>query len=561
MKKQKIFFPVVMLLLAVISGCVDNDPNIEDFPNEKISFSYAVKGDYSLDYLVGSVIQFTNNSQVTGTTTWNFGDNTPAVSGEENPTHIFQAAGTYLVKLTIAGEGSTIKKILVSDIFPTITVGEIVGGLCEVKTTSIELNVEIPNPQNLEIEYKWIFPEGTVNEAGSSISSSAQANPGKIKFLNVGSQKVRLQTKLGGRALEEGAVNVQVAYNSAVKTLYYAVKGGNIMAYKLVSSIPSDIKIFPFDLGVKSGQHSFNLLFNDSLLYVLDAGKQYYYVNDVDMNLGDGKISVVSKDGKRVETMLTNNGGYAFNDPYYGFIDASAKTLYFSDRNTGISTINLDKRNETMDAGKEPTDRKKFPYWVQNETLGYYGNGYVYGAMNSNFMKIDGTWWWSKTYGGVTGLFKFKDADILKAPITAGAGVQPASGIVLANMFIKSFVVDQPRGFVYFTVFNASDAGFYKVPLTEIASIKNFSDLKVSGRKIVELVPDSEGSSGEYVSVCQMVLDAEDGSVYFGYRTGDPTKMKSGLKRYNPATNKVESVIDNVEIYGVTINNAKSKLF
>jgi len=341
--------------------------------------------------------------------------------------------------------------------------------------------------------------------------------------------------------------------------LYYAVKGGNIMAYKLVKEVPADIKIYPFDLGVKSGQHSFNLLFNDSLLYVLDAGKQYYYVNDVDMNLGDGKLSVVSRDGKKVETMLTNNGGYAFNDPYYGYIDAASRTLYFSDRNLGISTINLDKRNETMDAGKEPTDRKNFPYWVQNATLGYYGNGYVFGSMNSNFMKVGDTWWWSKTYAG-EGLFRFKDADILKTPITGG-GVRPASGIVLPNMFIKSFVVDQPRGFVYFTVYNASDAGFYKVPLSEIASILDFAGLRVAGRKIVELVPDSEGSAGEYVSVCQMVLDAEDGSVYFGYRSGDPVKMKSGLKRYNPTTNKVESVIDNVEIYGVTINNAKSKLF
>ena len=58
-----------------------------------------------------------------------------------------------------------------------------------------------------------------------------------------------------------------------------------------------------------------------------------------------------------------------------------------------------------------------------------------------------------------------------------------------------------------------------------------------------------------------MVLDPEDGAVYFGYRTGDAAKMKSGLKRYNPTTNKVESVVDNVEIYGVTINNTKSKLF
>ncbi|MEA4851378.1 MAG: PKD domain-containing protein [Paludibacter sp.] len=558
MKKIKSLLPIGLLMIFTFAGCIVNEPLIEDFPSDKVSFKYEVVGDYGIDYLVGSPIQFTNVSEAVGNVSWDFGDGSP-VSVEANPKHTYQTAGTYDVKLTVEGEGTTTKRILISDIFPTITIGDIPNGICEVKTTAVELNVELPNPQNLEVEYTWIFPLGTVNEAGEMVQFSSQANPGKIKFLNVGSQKVRLQTKLGGRFLQEGVVNVQVAYNQPAKTLYYAVKGGNIMAVKLVKDAPADITILPYDLGVKSGQHSFNILFNDSSLYVLDAGKQYYYVNDVDMNLGDGSISVISKDGKKVETMLTNNGGYAFNDPYYGYIDPTTRTLYFSDRNTGISTISLDTRNVSMDGGKEPGDRKTFPYWVQNATLGYYGNGYVYGAMNSNFMKVGDTWWWSKTFAGA-GIFRFKDSDILKTP-TAGGLPQPASGMVLPGMFAKSFVVDQTRGFVYFTIYDAAVAGFYKVPLSEMASIKEFSNLNVAGRKIAELVPDTEGSSGEYVSVSQMVLDPEDGAVYFGYRTGDAAKMKSGLKRYNPTTNKVESVVDNVEIYGVTINNTKSKLF
>ena len=97
--------------------------------------------------------------------------------------------------------------------------------------------------------------------------------------------------------------------------------------------------------------------------------------------------------------------------------------------------------------------------------------------------------------------------------------------------------------------------------MADVESIKSFDDLKVAGRLIQSLAPDTEGSSGEYVYITQLTLDQEDGSVYFGYRTGDATKVLSGLKRYNLTTNKVESVIDNVEIYGVTINNKKSKLF
>ena len=90
---------------------------------------------------------------------------------------------------------------------------------------------------------------------------------------------------------------------------------------------------------MKSGQHPYNLLFSDSQLYVLDAGKQIGYIDDVDGNLGDGKISVISKDGASVETMLTNNQKTAFNDPHFGYIDENQKMLYYTDRNTGIRRL------------------------------------------------------------------------------------------------------------------------------------------------------------------------------------------------------------------------------
>lgn len=122
-----------------------------------------------------------------------------------------------------------------------------------------------------------------------------------------------------------------------VKTIYYAVKKGNIQALKLVHDAPDNVKIYPFDLGVKSGQHPYNLLFSDSQLYVLDAGKQIGYIDDVDGNLGDGKISVISKDGASVETMLTNNQKTAFNDPHFGYIDENQKNALLHGQKYGYS--------------------------------------------------------------------------------------------------------------------------------------------------------------------------------------------------------------------------------
>lgn len=548
---QFIKFIYIVPLFLAFSSCIANMPDIEDFPNEKISFEYSVDGDYKLDYLVGSNIKFVNNSELAGNASWNFGDGKPEVTGN-NPVHVYEKAGTYIVRLTIADQGYVDKKIMISDIFPTITLQPLAGGLCEVKTTTVQFNVEIPNPQSLPVEYKWIFPAGTTTANGTPISESTSANPGGVKFMSVGSQKVRLQSKLGDRWLEESYINVQVGYSQAVKTLYFAVKGGNMMALKLINNLPADIKNTAFDLGVKSGQHPLNILFNDTSLYILDAGRQFNYVNDVDGNLGDGRIMVISRNGSIVETMLTNIGGTAFSDPFYGYIEPAEKTLYFSDRNTGISKIALDKRNETL-------TRDKYPYWVQNATLGYYNNGYQFGSITSNFAKVNGVWWWGKSFAGV-GIFRFKDADILSTAVTTPIA-NPTSGRLIPDIYVKSFVVDVPRQTMYFTVRDDAFAGFYKVSLAEAETIKTFDDLKVPGRLIQSLTPDTEGSSGEFVYISQLALDSEDGSVYFGYRTGDATKVISGLKRYNPATNKIEGVLDNIEIYGVTINNTKSKLF
>lgn len=548
------YFKYILFIVTSLAcySCIENDPDIENFPNEKVAFSYEVIGDYKVDYLVGSTIQFTNTSAEVGACVWDFGDGTPK-STESNPQHKYESAGLYNVTLTIENVGKRVCNLLVSDIFPTVSMKEI-DGICEVNKTFVELSVSLPNPENKEVEYQWIFPEGTVDENLVPVTTSNAENPGKLKFLNVGSQKIILKTKLGGRTLQEGVIKVPVGYMEDVKTIYYAVKKGNIQALKLVHDAPDNVKIYPFDLGVKSGQHPYNLLFSDSQLYVLDAGKQIGYIDDVDGNLGDGKISVISKDGASVETMLTNNQKTAFNDPHFGYIDENQKMLYYTDRNTGIRRLALSERNLLLDV-----TNSKYDYFVQNDKLGYYKNGYDYGAMNASFTKTsDGTWWWPKTFNNL-GIFRFKDSDI-------GSSSVPSNGMTAGGLFIKSLAIDEQRQMVFLAVREGATSGIYAIPMSAIPnesagqtalqnSIKNYL--------IKELVSDSEGSSGEYIDICQMVLDPEDGSVYFGYRADPTSSVKSGLMRCYPdgGTYKVETVIEGVEIYGVAINHKKSKLF
>ena len=70
-----------------------------------------------------------------------------------------------------------------------------------------------------------------------------------------------------------------------------------------------------------------------------------------------------------------------------------------------------------------------------------------------------------------------------------------------------------------------------------------------------------EGTSGEFIGICQLALDEATGAVYFGLRSAYPDEVKSGLMRYNPNTGYIEHVVEGVEVYGVAVNNTKSKLF
>ncbi len=550
--------------IFILNSCVDTLPLIEKLPSKEVTFDYYVSDNsYVLDYYVGANVKFESKSAAKGACTWDFGDGNTATG--EIVTHKYAVAGTYNVKLTVEGSGYQTDKILISDIKPILKLKPIAGGLCEVLSTAVEFNVELPNPEALQEEYNWVFPQGATDESGNPKLTFSGKNPGKIKFSNVGSQKVLLQVKLGGRILEDGVINVPVAYNQAVPTLYYAVKSGNIMALKLASNAPAGMKINPFDLGVKSGQKPLNILFNDTSLYVLDAGRQFTYVNDADDNLGDGRITVVSKDGSKVETILTNTT-QANGDPYYGYIEGNR--LFFADRNTGIATINLNERNRSLvftDYSKAQL-RPDFPYYVQNATLGYYGQGIGYGALNASIGKIKGVWYWCKT-NSAGGIFRFVDTDILKATIT-GNGILPSSGVVLEGMSPKSFVWDAKNQVIYFSVYDTGYEGVYRCTIAQLEAIKTRDNLKpykltlANGKTVTPITEagKGEGSAGEFIGICQLTLDENDGSVYFGLRSADAT-VKSGLMRYNPAKGFIEHVIEGVEVYGVAVNKTKSKLF
>ena len=411
--------------------------------------------------------------------------------------------------------------------------------------------------------YTWRFPQGTRKAAnGEEIYEHIGETTPALTFAHVGGMQIGLEVTINGNPLPLETIEVNVGYNQEAPTLYYATAQGNIMAYKLVNDAPADMNIYSYDLGFYT-QHAFNLLFKNESLYVLDAGKQFDYVDDVQSNLGDGKISVIAKDGSKVETMISNVGGPAFQDPFYGYVDEN--NLYYSDRNQGIIKLPLSTRDAVYNANEHP-------YYVRHNRLHYYGVGLAYGAISRNFAKINSVWHWS-TCHTATAIFCFTDEDILENPLTQGDKEQlPEEGKILEGMKVGSFYYSPRHDKVIFSVMepNANcvavctyaewKAMYSQGDVTKKAITyegKNFSS-NLNGN-----LPAKEGTGSESVGITQMAYDEVNDCVYFAYRNNSYTYMcpPTGIYSYNMATGEVTCLIEGVEAYGLTVNNTPSKLF
>ncbi|MDE6574599.1 MAG: PKD domain-containing protein [Muribaculaceae bacterium] len=561
---------------AVFTGCVDKDPEQHFFPNPDVDFTYSVDGDeYKYDFYVVSSVKFNNTSSASGNFTWDFGDGT--TSNEVSPVHKYEKAGIYEVKLTHETKGSKTYPLMIFDIVPMLTVNSTSTDIIEFNNTLVDFSLALPNPENLRVRYDWTFPEGTTTEDGSPIQSftgysDEQGNieyPGKVKFSNIGSQRIDLKTYFDvdgeNRRLEDSYLNVQVGSSEPAPTLYYAQRKGNIKAYKLLDEVPAGTKVMPFDLGVPAGSMVFNLVCTDvtapneegeneqqTWIYILDAGKQYYYINDEDGVLGDGQIIAMRADGTGVNTVITNVGGAAFLDPFIG--TAYNGNIYYTDRNTGTSSVGATTRG-AVQGKKSSTERDSYAF--QNNTIPYYGRGIAYGAISNGLVRdSQGYWWWGKKYNG-EGIFRFKDTDVYATQAEAEKASLPTP-VLLPGVKMSTFAIDEDRKALY--TWRAPDnQGFvhYDLPAYTTSSINEVKF--IAGEADPVNTTDSER-----VFITQMAVDKATGRVFFCYRpdSGDESGIATGINYYDPADNKIHKYGEDKDLgTGIVINPNKTKLF
>ena len=415
-------------------------------------------------------------------------------------------------------------------------------------------------------QYRWLFPDGTLNATTQeAIGKFEGAAPPALVFSHVGGHSITLQVTINGVRLPDEVFVIKVGYNQAVPTLYYATAQGSVMAYKLTNgSQPIDVSVDPYDLGFYT-QHAFNLHFKDSLLYVLDAGKQFYYVEDTYSVLGDGKISVLSKDGSKVETMISNVGQAAFDDPFYGYIDDDF--LYYANRSTGIIKVPLKDRDKVY-------SMYEYPYYVRHNTLNYFGvGGLAYSAISRNFAKIEDVWHWS-TCHTATATFCFQEHDILPEPITLGDKYNlPEEGKICDGVKLGSFCYSKKHDKVVFCAMGTAANCIAACTYAEWKAMISEGDIQKKEVKFNNMsfasnlsgnLPALEGIGVESVGITQIAYDDINECFYFAYRNNSERMYlypPTGIYCYSIRTNTVTCLIEGVEAYGLTVNNTPSKLF
>ena len=564
MKRVKFLFIAILALIA--TACVESTPDYQNFPSKDVDFSFAVEGnEYSTDFYYVSTLQFKNTSSKSGAVKWDFGDG--ATSTEPNPTHKYARSGQYTVKLTVDGVGSCSYPVLIMDIVPTMKVAETSAETVVINDVDITIDISLPNPDNLKCKFIWKMPEGTMKSDGTPITSfegyshedGSIDNPGKLRFKNIGSQKIEVLTYFDvdgeNRRLADNYVNVQVGAHKAAPTLYYACYGGNIKAYKLIddSELPQGTKNLPYDMGVSSGVTPQNILYarvdNQDFIYILDCGKNFCYQVDTDGILGDGKITVMSADGSYSNIMISNVGGHAFSDPFNGCVVDNY--LYYNDRNTGFSVIPLTER------GKKETriNTKPEEYFCANNSLGYYGRGIAYGAVHSALaLQADGTWWWPKNYNG-SGIFRFRNSDI-------GVTDKAPTQVLLNGSTMKAMTLDEKRGVFYcWLTSGAAGTGFAQYPIpafelglnpTDYNKIFNHDAAPVAGTP----------ASFEALYVTQFAIDERNGNVYFGFMPNTGESLTKGIHYYDYAAGVIKDIPALTDqAYGICINPNPTVLF
>jgi len=539
--KHKILSILTLAILILAIGCKKDEPGI---PNINVAFKFEPETPAA-----GETVTFTNSSNGGTKFAWEFGDS--QTSTDKNPTHVYQNEGQYAVTLMVDGykELTVTKTVTVGTQAPAITKS------IEIIETGVEVTftASIYNPTSAAVTYKWEFPAGV---AKGDVDDAGVANGESIKVIfNTAEELVGHLVKVTASMNSKDYVKSEniVVKNQLAKTMYIAQKNGNLWFKKLYTKGEADLT----DMNIASGAHPLTLAFDGDRLYVFDAGNLITYSTAIETT--PGSIVSMKYDGSEFTNHFTFDINSPYDDAFFGFVKDGY--IYWTDRRNDITKAPTSTQNVVWGNQGPDNNPAEFPLLVQNNTLGYYGQGLGFGHLNGTVAIYNGMYWWAKNSNG-KGIFRFVDSDI--KPVYSGPYTPadlPAGGRILADYAVRSFAIDEVNQQIYFASNNGLKKGFFK------------ADLEGSNVMLLDsALADGEGGANELTFITGVVIDNESGYVYWAYRgptkdaQGNPIDLndpnfalyRSGIKKYKlDGTQPVGYFIPDVEAYGLTIDHTK----
>lgn len=329
--------------------------------------------------------------------------------------------------------------------------------------------------------------------------------------------------------------------------LYFAKKDGNICYFDGENVI---------DTYIPAGSHTFQLASWHGAIYGVNAGEQYYYVNDENNTLGDGELYVVNKREQGFSKSTVVNNKYlgdgknyqAFHDPFHIMIENDS--IYYTCRNFSVGGVKVLPTKEVYNTPYMTSD--EVPVFATADKLPYYNYYYAYATIHAGLQRdSEGVYWHALNYSG-NGICRYKQSDIYTTQQQAQSASRTypkiADGVKLSAMFL-----DEKNDYIY--IFSTL-SGYHGVYRARISAVKNggYERFTTSVNKW-ELIDNSPASpenttADEGVYVRQFTTDGE--YIYWAYIAEEGSGNKSGIKRVNATgTPKVEYVVEDVEAYGI----------
>ena len=328
--------------------------------------------------------------------------------------------------------------------------------------------------------------------------------------------------------------------------LYFAKKDGNICYYDLN-------KKEVVDTYIPAGAHTFQLASWHGAIYGVNAGEQYYYVNDENNTLGDGELYVVNKREQGFsKSTIVNNKNYgdgknyqAFHDPFHIMIENDS--IYYTCRNFSVGGVKVLPAKEVYNTPYMTSD--EVPVFATADKLPYYNYYYAYATIHAGLQRdSEGVYWHALNYSG-NGICRYKQSDIYTTQQQAQSASRTypkiADGVKLSAMFL-----DEKNDYIYVFSTASWNHGVYRMPISTIRNggKTNFPDQW----ELIDNSPASAENNTDNEGVYVRQFTSDGNYVYWAYIAEEGSGNKSGIKRVNATgTPKVEYVVEDVEAYGI----------